>query len=259
MPEIGETLREARMRENLDISEVEVDTKIRAKYLRALENEEWDVLPGDTFVRTFLRTYATYLKLDARELVEDYKVRFERPVPTSVHSSGLPSSRAPRERRRPQLRITAVPLFIVGVLALVSVLYFMGEGKDQSDTKTAQPPQQRPAVTAATAVVKKRPQPKPTEIRLEIKPQKPVFVCLIGNSGEALIRGIKVLPGDNRVHTSRAFKVTFGSGHVRAKANGKLLPIPDTAEPIGYYLRIGHPPVKLAASERPTCRGSISR
>ena len=46
MPEIGDQLRETRMRNRIDITEVEAATKIRAKYLRALENEEWDLLPG---------------------------------------------------------------------------------------------------------------------------------------------------------------------------------------------------------------------
>ena len=49
MPEIGETLREARMRRRIDMAEVESATKIRAKYLRALESEEWQLLPGPTF------------------------------------------------------------------------------------------------------------------------------------------------------------------------------------------------------------------
>src|SRR5262245_63521566 len=81
MPEIGDQLRETRMRNRIDISEVESATKIRAKYLRALENEEWDLLPGPTFVKTFLRTYADYLGLDSKLLVEEYKQRFERPGP----------------------------------------------------------------------------------------------------------------------------------------------------------------------------------
>ena len=79
MAEIGETLRETRMRRRIDMTEVEAATKIRAKYLRALENEEWDLLPGPTFVKTFLRTYAEYLELDPRLLVEEYRQRFERP------------------------------------------------------------------------------------------------------------------------------------------------------------------------------------
>ncbi|HWF25530.1 MAG TPA: helix-turn-helix domain-containing protein, partial [Solirubrobacteraceae bacterium] len=64
MPEIGATLREARMRARIDISEVEVRTKIRAKYLRAMENEEWDMLPGPIYVKSFLRTYSDFLGLD---------------------------------------------------------------------------------------------------------------------------------------------------------------------------------------------------
>src|SRR3954471_6870435 len=84
MPEIGETLRETRMRRHVDMSEVESATKIRAKYLRALENEEWDLLPGPTFVKTFLRTYAEYLGLDARSLVEEYRQRYETPATSEL-------------------------------------------------------------------------------------------------------------------------------------------------------------------------------
>src|ERR1022692_863055 len=78
MAEIGETLRDARMRARIDISEIEATTKIRAKYLRALENEEWSLLPGPTFVKSFLRTYAQALDLDGRALVEDYSLHHER-------------------------------------------------------------------------------------------------------------------------------------------------------------------------------------
>ena len=97
MPEIGETLREARMRQRIDMSEVEAATKIRAKYLRALESEEWELLPGPTFVKTFLRTYADYLELDSRLLVEEYKQRFERPA--GMELTPLNLRRQPRRRR----------------------------------------------------------------------------------------------------------------------------------------------------------------
>src|ERR1700759_5272070 len=98
MPDIGETLREARMRRRIDMTEVEAATKIRAKYLRALENEEWDLLPGPTFVITFLRTYAEYLDLDARMLVEEYRQRYERPTSQDLTPFG------PRRRQRPPRR-----------------------------------------------------------------------------------------------------------------------------------------------------------
>src|ERR1700752_5171244 len=79
MPEIGATLREARMRARIDVSEIEAQTKIRAKYLRALENEEWSLLPGPTFVKSFLRTYAQALGLDGKALVEAYRLHHETP------------------------------------------------------------------------------------------------------------------------------------------------------------------------------------
>ena len=104
MPEIGETLREARMRRRIDMTEVESATKIRGKYLRALENEEWDLLPGPTFVKTFLRTYAEYLGLDSRLLVEEYRQRYERPATQDL----TPFSAARgRGRARPRRRVGA--------------------------------------------------------------------------------------------------------------------------------------------------------
>src|ERR1700683_123794 len=95
MPEIGATLREARMRARIDVSEIEAQTKIRAKYLRALENEEWDLLPGPTFVRSFLRTYAQALGLDAKALVDEYRMNYEQPSELEHQPVMSPPRRAP--------------------------------------------------------------------------------------------------------------------------------------------------------------------
>src|ERR1700694_619406 len=84
MPEIGETLRDARMRGRIDVSEIEAQTKIRAKYLRALENEEWGLLPGPTFVKSFLRTYAKALGLDGKARVEKSRLSHEAPSETAL-------------------------------------------------------------------------------------------------------------------------------------------------------------------------------
>src|ERR1700755_2857616 len=112
MPEIGETLRDARMRARIDVSEIEAKTKIRAKYLRALENEEWGLLPGTTFVKTFLRTYAEYLELDSRTPVEEYKQRYERPAHGELPpfgGLGEPRSRPQRQRGRRRWRASFGP------------------------------------------------------------------------------------------------------------------------------------------------------
>src|ERR687896_295606 len=100
MASIGETLREARMRQRLDIADVEERTKIRAKYLRALENEEFAMLPGSTFVKTFLRTYAEVLGLDPHVLVEEYRAGHERQEEMlDVQALGTPPPPRDRERR----------------------------------------------------------------------------------------------------------------------------------------------------------------
>src|SRR5215212_413986 len=95
---IGERLREARMRQKVDIADVEAATKIRAKYLRALENEEFGLLPGPTFAKTFLRTYAEYLGLDAQLLVEEYRVQHE-PRGEEIAPIGATSPGGRRARR----------------------------------------------------------------------------------------------------------------------------------------------------------------
>src|SRR3954467_334721 len=97
MPSIGETLREARMRQHLDITDVEARTKIRAKYLRALENEDFGMLPGATFVKSFLRTYAEFLGLDPHILVEEYRARHD----PRDESELTPFARPPARARAP--------------------------------------------------------------------------------------------------------------------------------------------------------------
>ena len=78
MFEIGNSLREARLRQGLDFPEIEQATKIRGKYLRSLEEEQFDVLPGQTYVKGFLRSYADYLGLDGQLYVEEFNSRYVR-------------------------------------------------------------------------------------------------------------------------------------------------------------------------------------
>src|SRR5918911_1474779 len=145
MPEIGETLRETRMRRRIDMTEVEAATKIRAKYLRALENEEWDLLPGPTFVKTFLRTYAEYLGLDSRLLVEEYRQRYERVSSQDLTPFG-PGLGGQRRRRRPRGAYGPVLMVGAGVVALLAVFWVIGTkwGSSPSDTTMPAQPATKP-------------------------------------------------------------------------------------------------------------------
>ncbi|MDD4751797.1 MAG: DUF4115 domain-containing protein [Desulfitobacteriaceae bacterium] len=76
MSQIGEELVRARLERGLSLHDVEEATKIRAKYLTALEEEEFDSLPGRVYVIGFLRTYGKFLGLDDEMLVSEYKEQY---------------------------------------------------------------------------------------------------------------------------------------------------------------------------------------
>jgi cytoskeleton protein RodZ len=117
--QIGEVLQGTRSRLGLDILAVERETKIRAKYLRALENEEWDVLPGPTYVKGFLRTYARYLGLDADALVDEYRRTIERsPAAEQPYLFSEPLLERRRRPLEPQRRSWGQVLAIVGVMLI---------------------------------------------------------------------------------------------------------------------------------------------
>jgi hypothetical protein len=74
--ELGNSLREARVRQGLEFPQIELATKIRAKYVRALEDEAFEILPSETYVKGFLRSYAEFLGLDGQLYVDEYNSRY---------------------------------------------------------------------------------------------------------------------------------------------------------------------------------------
>ena len=99
MFEIGSSLREARLRRGLELSQIERDTRIRSKYLGALEEDRFDVLPGQAYAKGFLRTYADYLGLDAQQFVDEYSPR-DRGCVSPPAGSGSGSARPGTSTRR---------------------------------------------------------------------------------------------------------------------------------------------------------------
>ena len=260
MPEIGPTLREARMRARIDITEVEQATKIRAKYLRAIENEEWSLLPGSTFIKSFLREYADYLGLDARSLVEEYKLRYERP---SEQELAPISPQLGRDRRgsgpsgprvAPRwLIVGGVLVLIVLLLGLVGSLTGGGDGSGSTDgstdgsrartTTTAS--SQRTTRTAATA----------TSARASVKlvPTGTVYVCLVDGSGRVLIPGTQFSAGQQvPVYRARKLHLTLGNNEVQVRVNGRPLAVPASSNAIAYEITTAGAR-SLPIDQAPTC------
>jgi hypothetical protein len=238
VPSIGETLREARMRQRLDITDVEAKTKIRAKYLRALENEDFGMLPGPTFVKSFLRTYAEFLGLDPHLLVEEYRVRHD----PRDESELTPFARPPRgrERRRPPRRPTWLPVAgaVIAIVAILLVLGLTGGSSDNGSSRTT-------ATTSAKAT-KKKPSSahrrhrrhhrrRATTVHLRIVPAAATYVCVDKGLGTAPVYE-GTLSGP-KSWKARHLRINLGRRGVRLTANGKLVKVPAGSDPIGFDFR----------------------
>ena len=128
MFEIGNSLREARLRRHIEFADAEHGTKIRGKYLRALEDERFELLPSHTYVKGFLRSYADYLGLDGQLYVDEYNSRFvigEEDAPVGAPRR-VPAARARRNDRRESNIVLLALTAIVLVTALVIVAWRFG-------------------------------------------------------------------------------------------------------------------------------------
>jgi cytoskeletal protein RodZ len=253
MADIGSTLREARMRARIDISEVETRTKIRAKYLRAIENEEWDLLPGPVYVKSFLRTYGDYLGLDSRMLVDEFKRRYERPSDhelRSIASIGRERERAARGPRVPPRAVIGIVL-----IGVVAALFFIGNNSGPSTPTTsvradgakhnAHHVHHRTTPVATT--------PKPTTVKLQLVPTGQVYVCLVDGNGTKLIPG-QIFGPTQTIPTESAPKLmlTLGNASVQMKVNGTPVKVVPSATSIGFLLQPSGNS-SLPVSKQPRC------
>jgi cytoskeleton protein RodZ len=132
MFEIGSSLREARLRQALDFPEIEQATKIRGKYLRALEDEQFDLLPAQTYVKGFLRSYAEYLGLDGQLYVDEYNSRYVVDHDDSLLRPRRSGSRPPAPPRVQSRVVLLTLLGIALVTALVIVAWTRGGAQNQN-------------------------------------------------------------------------------------------------------------------------------
>ena len=162
MFEIGSSLREARLRQDIDFPALEQGTKIRAKYLRALEDERFELLPAHTYVKGFLRSYADFLGLDGQLYVDEYNSRYvvgeeDAPVRVRRAPARVPAARHRRRDRRESGAVVLALTAIGVVTALVILAWRFGgpedsrvPGLDRSDGVTQAPiakPKQQARIT----------------------------------------------------------------------------------------------------------------
>ena len=233
MFEIGNSLREARLRQGLDFTRIEDETKIRGKYLRALEEEQFDALPGDTYVKGFLRTYAEYLGLDGQLYVDEYNSRFTTMEEVAAASSA--TRERERKRRRP-VESNFVVVALAGIVA-VTVLVVIGLAGIGSDS-----PEQTPLVGTTTPGPATTPaETAPTETgstgAREARPARLVLTAVGGGcwmqvraggvNGKLVYEGTLEQGQTQRfVKWERLWLELGAPGHLNAKLNGRSVDFP---------------------------------
>ena len=232
MFEIGSSLREARLRQGLDFPELEQSTKIRGKYLRALEEEQFHVLPAQTYVKGFLRSYAETLGLDGQLYLDEYNSRYvtgeEEPVVKPRRSTARPQL-----GRRFETRGILFGLAVIGALfALVIAAWKFGSGGKEKLVGVNQPPAnvatQKHNVLPATHTKRQHAQPAPI-VRI-------FFQAVSGNCWLEVRRGSALGPqmfegtlllGDHYTFRGRRLWINIGApAAITVRLDGKPVSLP---------------------------------
>jgi hypothetical protein len=218
----------------MDVKEAEERTKIRARYLRALEAEDWEALPAPAYVRGFLRTYGSILGLDGAALADEYRRRYEEPPGGAAGSASEPLLREPRRApgTRPPSRGPLIAAIAGGIVVLLLVLWALGGGggDDSGNGKGGK--------NAAKLVKKKDGGGKKggkggsglVPINVVVEPLDTVQVCLVGD-GDALVptqvlgAGSKQQFGDKKSYRldlegGGVVQLTAGNESKKLKASG---------------------------------------
>jgi hypothetical protein len=213
-----------------------------------MENEEWEVLPGGTYSRAFLRTYASYLGLDGDRIAEDYR---EEIGPGAADGHPRPEPSRP-VGRAPQRRMPAAALVLLACALLVGAVVAVGlisggdgngaEHRGRGDGSGQAAGEKSPATTAKPGVA------------VQLAASAEVWVCLLDDTGEPLING-EILEAGAEVGPFRAesFKAAFGNGEFELTIDGKPADTPPSASPVGYEIDSKGRLKPIEEGERPEC------
>ena len=225
MFEIGSSLREARLRKGLDFPELETGTKIRGKYLQALEDERFDLLPGDTYIKGFLRTYAEALGLDGQLYVDEYNSRYVTPDEVQTIRARR-TAQARRQRRVQGSVLVAVLLGIAVVTALVIVAWTAG-GSPKQNVAGLTPT----TTTTPKPTHQKKPPANPRLAHITLRAVNGNALLLAvhsgGPTGRVLLQGKELAPGQAKHFTRERLWINTGTpDNLRITVNGRHVTYP---------------------------------
>ena len=222
MFEIGSSLREARLRQRLDLSDVERATHIRSRYLHALEEEQFEALPGRAYAKGFLRTYANFLGLDADRFLDEYSSRHpteEEPVATAPVRI---------RRRRPARDSWLLALPVAALLAGLIGWQLIPRGGNHAATPPAAPT--LPTTASATTTSTRPPVERaPSRARLVLVASRGPcwFSVHVGSATGRLVYERTLEPGLSARFVSTRLWIRVGAPwNLDATLNGKSVGLP---------------------------------
>jgi hypothetical protein len=235
--EIGNSLREARLRQNLELTDAELVTKIRSKYLRAVEEEQFELLPAQTYVKGFLRTYAEWLGLDGQLYVDEYNSRYvtgddELPYRPRRSSAGRP-------RRRSDSNAV---VYAIGGIAVLTALVIAAWKFGGSDDKQAIP--NIGSGTATAPARKHKPARKQAPVAASVvlravRGDSWLAVHLRNAAGKQVFQGT-LERGKSLAFTSKRLWINMGAPeNLVVKVNGKRRALPRGSPSVVVVTREG--------------------
>jgi cytoskeleton protein RodZ len=237
--EIGNSLREARLRQGLDFFEIEQSTKIRGKYLRALEDEQFDVLPAQTYVKGFLRSYADYLGLDGQLYVDEFNSRYVRGELEEEEEQRAFKPRVVRPGRSGAFQNRAVLITLAAIAGLTVFVFtaWMWGGPGNENPVIAGPP---------TAPKKAPPKPVAKLVASGINGGAYVVVYRGSRTGKPIYEGTLENGRRHRFVGHHLWVYVFAPANLRLKLNGRSRVVPGAGTGSRRWLEVTPKHVQLA-------------
>jgi len=237
--EIGNSLREARLRQGLEFPEIEQATKIRGKYLRALEDEQFDVLPAQTYVKGFLRSYADYLGLDGQLYVDEFNSRYVRGEIEDENERPF-TPRVPRASRAGAFPNKAVML-TVAIIAGLTVFVFVA-------AKWGGPGNQNEVLPLTKQPQSKKPAKKPVAKLVAAGINGGAYLAVYRGSrtGRPIYEGTLENGRRQRFVGRHLWVYVFAPANLRLKLNGRVRPVPGAGTGSRRWLEVTPTHIKLA-------------